>query len=134
MTEVQRAPMDQNSYPQTIPVRTASPQIPQPSSISMPTSSTATKTRSGHLNLDTFSPVNQNGSFEFDRVLKSGYVHKRTRKTKVTLCLRQILEGRSDNKADRLGNPFISYYDQTFSPFTKIRTKSSFATKSYSPT
>ncbi|KAL8770890.1 MAG: hypothetical protein Q9209_003541 [Squamulea sp. 1 TL-2023] len=41
--------------------------------------------RSGHLNLDTFSPVNQNGSFEFDRVLKSGEVYKRTRKTKVTL-------------------------------------------------
>jgi len=39
--------------------------------------------RSGHLNLDTFSPVNQNGSFAFDRVLKSGEVHKRTRKTKV---------------------------------------------------
>ncbi|KAL8647845.1 MAG: hypothetical protein Q9226_006260 [Calogaya cf. arnoldii] len=38
--------------------------------------------RSGHLNLDTFSPVNQNGSFEFDRVLKSGEVYKRTRKTK----------------------------------------------------
>ncbi|KAL8980754.1 MAG: hypothetical protein Q9205_004261 [Flavoplaca limonia] len=38
--------------------------------------------RTGHLNLDTFSPVNQNGSFEFDRVLKSGEVYKRTRKTK----------------------------------------------------
>lgn len=39
--------------------------------------------RSGHLNLDTFSPVNQDGSFAFDRVLRSGEVHKRTRKTKV---------------------------------------------------
>ncbi|KAL9035356.1 MAG: hypothetical protein Q9180_004907, partial [Flavoplaca navasiana] len=38
--------------------------------------------RTGHLNLDTFSPVNQNGSFEFDRVLKSGEVYKRTKKTK----------------------------------------------------
>ncbi|KAL9044476.1 MAG: hypothetical protein Q9214_002389 [Letrouitia sp. 1 TL-2023] len=38
--------------------------------------------RSGHLNLDTFSPVNQDGSFAFDRVLRSGEVHKRTRKTK----------------------------------------------------
>jgi hypothetical protein len=36
------------------------------------------------LSLDTFSPspVNVNGSYEFDKVLKSGYVHKRTRKTK----------------------------------------------------
>ncbi|KAH0380844.1 PH-domain-containing protein, partial [Aureobasidium melanogenum] len=38
--------------------------------------------RSGHLTLDTFSPVNQNGSFEFDRIIKSGQVSKRTRKTK----------------------------------------------------
>ncbi|KAK0623249.1 hypothetical protein B0T14DRAFT_536175 [Immersiella caudata] len=34
------------------------------------------------LGLDAFSPVNQNGSFEFDRVIKSGYVQKRTSKTK----------------------------------------------------
>ncbi|KAL8693548.1 MAG: hypothetical protein Q9218_001634 [Villophora microphyllina] len=38
--------------------------------------------RHGHLNLDTFSPVNQNGSFEFDRVLNSGEVYKRTKNTK----------------------------------------------------
>jgi hypothetical protein len=30
--------------------------------------------RTGHLNLDTFSPVNEHGSFEFDRVLKRGKV------------------------------------------------------------
>lgn len=34
-----------------------------------------------------FSPVNQNGSFELDRVIKSGYVQKRTQKTKVCLVL-----------------------------------------------
>jgi hypothetical protein len=84
MTEVQSAPTGQPSHVQTIPERIAGPPKPPPS-ISMPTNSTATKTRSGHLNLDTFSPVNQNGSFEFDRVLKSGYVQKRTRKTKVAL-------------------------------------------------
>lgn len=39
--------------------------------------------RNHHLGLDVFSPVNQNGSFEFDRVLKSGEAQKRTRKTKV---------------------------------------------------
>jgi len=38
--------------------------------------------RSGHLTLDTMSPVNQNGSFEFDRVIKAGEVLKRTRRTK----------------------------------------------------
>lgn len=34
-------------------------------------------------NAGVMSPVNQNGSFEFDRVVKSGTVMKRTRKTKV---------------------------------------------------
>jgi hypothetical protein len=32
--------------------------------------------------LTVMSPVNQNGSFEFDRVIKAGMVVKRTRKTK----------------------------------------------------
>ena len=40
--------------------------------------------RSSQLDLDAFSPVNQNGSFEYDRVLKSGEVFKRTKKTKVS--------------------------------------------------
>lgn len=54
----------------------------QPASLSIPQHTTGHL--SGHLNLDTFlSPVNQNGSFEFDRVLKSGEVYKRTKKTKV---------------------------------------------------
>ncbi|KAJ4292147.1 hypothetical protein N0V88_005775 [Collariella sp. IMI 366227] len=38
--------------------------------------------RLSRITVDTYSPVNQNGSFEFDRVLKSGYVQKRTQKTK----------------------------------------------------
>lgn len=59
------------------------PKILLPSPIN--TSKPVNEPRSGHLNLDTFSPVNQNGSFEFDRVLKSGEVYKRTRKTKVKI-------------------------------------------------
>ena len=39
-----------------------------------------TSLKSGHLNLDTLSPVNKDGSFEFDRVLKSGEVHRRIKK------------------------------------------------------
>ncbi|KAL1953074.1 hypothetical protein VTO42DRAFT_3612 [Malbranchea cinnamomea] len=35
--------------------------------------------RSQHLALDAFSPVNENGSFEFDRVLKSGKVLRRSK-------------------------------------------------------
>lgn len=45
-------------------------------------SNIASRLRS-QLGLATPSPVNQNGSFEFDRVMKSGYVQKRTQKTKV---------------------------------------------------
>lgn len=37
----------------------------------------------GRLALDTVTPVNQAGCFESDRVIKSGYVQKRTQKTKV---------------------------------------------------
>lgn len=56
-------------------------QIPQRQAVLPPQLKTGV--RSGRLNLDTFSPVNQNGSFEFDRVLKSGDLKLRTRKTKV---------------------------------------------------
>ncbi|KAI9779707.1 MAG: hypothetical protein M1839_007205 [Geoglossum umbratile] len=48
-------------------------------------------TRNTHLSLDTFSPVNQNGSFEFDRVLKCGTVQKRTRKTKTWKSIHLVL-------------------------------------------
>ncbi|KKA28132.1 hypothetical protein TD95_000973 [Thielaviopsis punctulata] len=52
------------------------------------------------------SPVDQNGSFEFDRIVKSGYVQKRTQKTKtwksVFLVLRptslSIYKTESENK------------------------------------
>lgn len=72
----------QESRPRPIPGRTIL-QIP-PATV-LPPPSSASKIRNAHLNLDTFSPVNQNGSFEFDRVLKCGFVQKRTRKTKVGL-------------------------------------------------
>lgn len=37
-----------------------------------------------HSNIEAaFSPVNNDGCFDFDRVVKSGYVQKRTQKTKV---------------------------------------------------
>ncbi|KAF2148256.1 PH-domain-containing protein [Myriangium duriaei CBS 260.36] len=38
--------------------------------------------RDAQLGLDTLSPVNQKGHFEFDRVIKAGPASKRTRKTK----------------------------------------------------
>ncbi|KAI4197483.1 MAG: hypothetical protein LQ346_002997 [Caloplaca aetnensis] len=45
----------------------------------------------GEARPDIFSPVNQNGSFEFDTVLKSGEVYKRTRKTKQWKRLHLVL-------------------------------------------
>ncbi|KAI9760878.1 MAG: Cytoplasmic GTPase/eEF2-like protein (ribosomal biogenesis) [Chaenotheca gracillima] len=71
------------SRPRQIPQRTGLKITPsQSSNLSLPPSTAATGSRNGHLLLDTLSPVNQNGSFEFDRVLKAGEVQKRTRKTK----------------------------------------------------
>jgi hypothetical protein len=83
MAETQSVPMA--SQPREIPGRAVPLQIPPPSSVALPPPSSASKLRNSHLQLDTFSPVNQNGSFEFDRVLKSGFVEKRTRKTKVDI-------------------------------------------------
>lgn len=49
--------------------------------------------------LDTFSPVNENGSFEFDRVLKSKKVNRRVKPKHVSLSQRQfsaLRVGRTD--------------------------------------
>lgn len=54
-----------------------------PNSLPIPTTQARSFRNQQLTPLDTFSPVNQNGSFDFDRILKQGEVHKRTRKTKV---------------------------------------------------
>lgn len=51
------------------------PTNPMQSKLTLP----SPPSRNGHLSLDVFSPVNENGSFEFDRVLKSGKVYRRTK-------------------------------------------------------
>lgn len=75
------------AQPQMIPPRTpvgpsAIQAKPSPLAVSVP----AGKARNSVLSPDVFSSsvVTENGSYEFDRVLKSGYVRKRTRKTKVS--------------------------------------------------
>ena len=83
MAEVQHAPIQEASRPQRIPSPAKALQIPPPSSVTLPPPSSASRFINSHLNLESFSPVNQNGSYDFDRVLKSGFVQKRTRKTKV---------------------------------------------------
>jgi hypothetical protein len=121
MAEVQSALMQEASQPRRIPERAAALQIPPPNAVTLPPPSSASRIRNTHLNLDTFSPVNQNGSFEFDRVLKSGYVQKRTRKTKVSFHKAGI-EGPTDI-IHRLGSQSFSSFDRTLSPFTKTKTK-----------
>ncbi|KAL3423199.1 PH domain-containing protein [Phlyctema vagabunda] len=81
MSEVERSAPVQASQPRKIPDGKTALRIP-PSSVQLPPQSNASRVRNSHINNDTFSPVNENGSFEFDRVLKAGYVQKRTRKTK----------------------------------------------------
>lgn len=80
MAEVQHPAMPEASRPQKIPQPTKPLQIPQSNTIISPS---ANRLQQSHMGIETFSPVNQNGSYDFDRVLKSGYVQKRTRKTKV---------------------------------------------------
>ncbi|KAK3333873.1 hypothetical protein B0T19DRAFT_139713 [Cercophora scortea] len=78
MTEVRTQPPTLSATTQ--PTCQVNLQIP-PSSVALPPPNPAARLKSV-LALDTNSPVNQNGSFEFDRVLKSGYVQKRTQRTK----------------------------------------------------
>ncbi|KAK6843775.1 hypothetical protein PG990_004352 [Apiospora arundinis] len=72
---------------QALPGRGAKISIP-PSAVAMSSNNnnnnnTNNGSRLRHqLGLVAPSPVNQNGSFEFDRVLKAGYVQRRTQKTK----------------------------------------------------
>lgn len=78
MADVQvRPPAALASYPN----KRSSINIP-PTSIALPAPNVAARFKYHH-SLDSYSPVNQNGSFEFDRVIKSGYLQKRTQKTKI---------------------------------------------------
>ncbi|KAG4432799.1 hypothetical protein IFR05_011710 [Cadophora sp. M221] len=102
MTEVENPQMHDHNHdtaevkPRPIPPRSAPGlQIPPPSAVALPPSMSASRIRNSHLALDTFSPVNQNGSFEFDRVLKSGVVSKRTRKTKAWKSIYLVLRPNS---------------------------------------
>lgn len=79
------------AQPQMIPPRTpVGPSTTQtkrsPLAVSVPAPAQASKVRNSVMTPDAFSSsvVTENGSYEFDRVLKSGYVRKRTRKTKVS--------------------------------------------------
>lgn len=81
-TETEASPVQQQAMRVKLPDRSTTITIP-PNTMSTAAAETQAARLRNRLVLDTFSPVNQNGSFEFDRVLKSGYVQKRTQKTKV---------------------------------------------------
>lgn len=108
MAQVQNSPpMEQPTAPRPIP-QSQRQVMPPPTAVSIPPPSTsASQIRNSQIGLNTFSPVNQNGSFEFDRVLKSGYVQKRTRKTKAWKSIYLVLRPNSlsiykDQNEDKL--------------------------------
>ena len=84
-----------------------------------------------HGNPHVLSPVNQNGSFEFDRVIKSGTVVKRTRKTKASILLRPPYPSLTLLSSN--GSPFTSSYDPIFYQSTKTRRRPSYGTRLVSP-
>ena len=67
-----------NSQPQTIPERGVL-RLDPPVTLPSPSNNNL---RAVQLNIDLLSPVNQNGSFEFDRRIKSGPIQKRRKKVK----------------------------------------------------
>lgn len=93
--------------------------------------------------LEPFSPVTENGSFEFDRIIKAGEVLKRTRKTKVSRTFlngnRRTCVSRGKLRADmiaflcRTGNQYISSCDQISSQSTETAMNPNSAIKSTSP-
>jgi hypothetical protein len=78
--------------------------------------------RTANLTLDTFSPVNQNGSFEFDRVIKSAQVLKRTKKRKVS-HLRRCYHSIVLTMYIRHGNRFFLFYDRISLASTRTHPK-----------
>ena len=86
-----------------------------------------TPQRNGQISLSTFSPVNENGSFAFDRVLKTGKVHRRIKHKHVSALGPEIL---SRSRAllifcSRLlgphGNQDILFFDRISYLSTKMR-------------
>ncbi|KEQ75511.1 PH-domain-containing protein [Aureobasidium namibiae CBS 147.97] len=108
-------PPHHHSTPRPIDSQANNIKITPPNQQSLPASIHAL--RGGQLTLDTFSPVNQNGSFEFDRIIKSGQVSKRTRKTKswkpIYIVLRPNLLSIYRDKAETKLRHQISLSDLT---------------------
>lgn len=92
------------------------------SAMAVPTNNPVTRLRNA-LALPVSSPVNQNGSFEFDRVLKSGYVQKRTQKTKAWKSVYLVLRpsALSIYKSDKENNLRHKLYTSELSAVTLLK-------------
>lgn len=128
MAEVQSSTYLEDLRSQPIPQPSKPLQIPPPSSTTLPPPS-GNRILQQHLGLETFSPVNQNGSYDFDRVLKSGYVQKRTRKTKVDSI---VLLLHYELTIFRHGSPSTSFYGLITSPYIKISRRTNCGIRSLS--
>lgn len=91
MSEVQVTTMSHSMEPEPIRDRNPGTQTSSPDATNLTSPATATRPRNSYLHQDTLSPVDQNGSFAFDKVLKSGFVQKRTRKTKTWKTIYLVL-------------------------------------------
>ncbi|CAK7206733.1 hypothetical protein SEUCBS139899_009539 [Sporothrix eucalyptigena] len=102
------APRASGKLPSTLPSQSSQAPATAPSSLAMAIPQAPAPRTLQSLAIDTYvSPVNQNGSFEFDRVIKNGYVQRRTQKTKtwrsIFLVLRpNILSIYKTDKEDKL--------------------------------
>lgn len=108
MVEVQTATPPLNSIGAKLTVGSnPSLSIPQSAMAMAISPDTASRLRA-QLALETFSPVNQNGCFDFDRVIKCGYLQKRTKtrswKTVYVVMRPNTLSIYKSDKEDKLRN------------------------------
>lgn len=105
--------------PAPAPMKLSTPTQPRLSSI---------QTQAQALGAGVMSPVNQNGCFEFDRIIKAGSVLKRTRKTRVGRPLHTSTCVRHANRRSN-GSQSISSCDPTACRSTKTRLRPNCATR-----
>jgi hypothetical protein len=124
--------MAAQTQPRAIPGAGSMPPPPPPT-LAIPKS--VQSLRPTHtLSLDTSSPVTQNGSYEFDRIIKSGEVLKRTRKTKV--CGARAMRHQPElptrllrHPLDSHGSPPTWFCARTYYPSTETPRNRSLDTK-----
>lgn len=126
------ADVAQSSSSQSKPAPSPNLAVPPTPSLAIPSSATPQQRARQQLHLEPFSPVTQYGSYEFDRIIKSGEVHKRTRKTKV--CMEWTWERECFTKgACSRGSPYGWCCGQTCFQSTRTRQNRNYGTRSTFP-